>query len=130
MTEKLFKEKYPIHTIEILKAEMNLKTMKSIVAYYREKIQSHPIAAYIGIFDHYAHTQSLSDGKISSEIIDAKDIMLCFGKELLHPEALAVRPRSIGVAEMADRFVISFLEAPSSVANEAMQSWTKNLIAK
>lgn len=43
------------------------------------------------------------------------------------PEALALRPRSIGVAELADKFVISFLEAPMPVANTAMEQWAHDL---
>ncbi len=40
---------------------------------------------------------------------------------------MAVRPRSIGVSDMGDRFVIIFMEAPNPVANEAMENWTKAL---
>ena len=42
---------------------------------------------------------------------------------LTHPK-VAVRPRSIGVAYMGDRFEISFMEAPMQPANEAMEKWT------
>jgi hypothetical protein len=38
---------------------------------------------------------------------------------------MAVRPRSIGVVEKADRFVITFLEAPMPLANAAMDGWVK-----
>jgi hypothetical protein len=40
---------------------------------------------------------------------------------------LAVRPRAIGVADMGDRFVLSFMEAPMQPANEAMEAWVKGL---
>ncbi len=128
MTEKLFKEKYPIHTIEIPKSDMAIQTMNSLLEHYKTQVEAHSFAIYIGIFDHYAHTASIPNGKISDEILDAKDVMLCFGKELMHPEVLAVRPRSIGIAEMKESFVISFLEAPNPAANEAMRAWTKSLI--
>ena len=128
MTEKLFKEKYPIHTIEISKSNMEHPTMDTVVTHYKDKVRAHPVATYIGIFDHYAHTASLPDGKVASEILAAKDVILCFGKELMHPEVLAVRPRAIGIAEMRDHFVISFLEAPNPAANEAMRAWTKVLV--
>jgi hypothetical protein len=37
---------------------------------------------------------------------------------------LAVRPRSIGIADLGDRFVISFMEAPMAAANQSMEAWT------
>jgi hypothetical protein len=40
---------------------------------------------------------------------------------------LAVRPRSIGVADMGDKFVVSFMEAPMKPANDAMEMWVKGL---
>ena len=49
----------------------------------------------------------------------------CFPKQQII--FLAVRPRSIGVAEMADSFVVSFLEAPNPEANAAMESWVKGI---
>ncbi len=128
MTETLFKEKYPIHTIEIDKTEIRIAEMDDIIAHYRTRIEAHPVATYIGIFDHYAHTRSLEDGQISDEILDAKNVLCCFGKELPSPQMLAVRPRAIGIAEKEESFVISFLEAPHPAANDAMIAWTKDLI--
>lgn len=42
----------------------------------------------------------------------------------MNPKVLAIRPKSIGVAELANSFIISFLEAPNPAANEAMETWT------
>ncbi len=120
-------EKYPVFTIEIAKNEMIYKNVDEILTYLKRKIEAHPIATYIGEFDHYAHTSSLEVGEISDAIKDAKNIICCFGKVLPKPEVLAVRPRSIGVAEMADSFVVSFLEAPNPEANAAMENWVKNI---
>ncbi len=118
-------EKYPVFTEEIAKDETSYKNIDEIFAYIRAQIEIHPIATYIGEFDHYSHTQSLEVGQISEEILDAKNILCCFGKVLPKPEVLAVRPRSIGVAEMADSFVLSFLEAPNAEANAAMVKWVQ-----
>ena len=120
-------EKYPVYTIEITKKETTYKSVDEIFVYLKNKIEAHPIATYIGEFDHYTHTSSLEVGEISESIKDAKNIICCFGKELPKPEMLAVRPRSIGVAEMADSFVVSFLEAPNPDANAAMESWVKGI---
>ena len=120
-------EKYPVFILEINKNETSYKNVDEILIYIRSQIEAHPIAAYIGEFDHYSHTSSLSEGKIAEEIVDAKNIICCFGKVLPKPEVLAVRPRSIGVAELDDRFVVSFMEAPNPDANAAMEKWVKGI---
>jgi len=120
-------EKYPVFTIEIAKNETTYKNVDEILAYLKSQIQLHPIATYIGEFDHYTHTKNLEVGEISENIKDAKNIICCFGKMLPKPEVLAVRPRAIGVAEMAESFVISFLEAPNPDANAAMEKWAKGI---
>ena len=121
-------EKYPVFTIEIAKNETTYKSVDEILSYLKEQIELHPIAIYIGEFDHYTHTKNLEVGEIAKEIKDAKNIICCFGKMLPKPEVLAVRPRSIGVVEMTESFVISFLEAPNPDANAAMEKWAKNIV--
>jgi len=121
-------EKYPVFTIELNKNETSYKNIDEILNYIKSKIEAHPIATYIGEFNHYEHTNSLKEGKISEDIKDAKNIICCFGKALPKPEILAVRPRAIGVAEMADSFVVSFLEAPNPEANAAMEAWVKGIV--
>ena len=127
MKQMQFKNEYPIYTMTLAKNETSLKTVGDMLDLIRSKIEMHPVAVYIGLFDHYVHTSSLKEGKIASDILDAKNILFCFGKELLVPEVLAVRPRSIGIAERKDDFVISFLKAPNPAANEAMATWTESL---
>lgn len=122
-------EKYPVFTLEIGKNETSYKNIDEIFTYLKEQIAAHPIATYIGEFDHYAHTSSLEAGEISDEIKDAKNLICCFGKVLPKPEILAVRPRAIGVAEMEDSFVVSFLEAPNPEANAAMEKWAKGIVS-
>jgi len=123
-------EKYPVFTLKIAKEETSYKNIDEIFAYLKKQIEAHPIAVYIGEFDHYSHTSSLEAGEINEEIKDAKNIICCFGKVLPKPEVLAVRPRAIGVAEMADSFVVSFLEAPNPDANAAMEKWAKGLVSQ
>jgi hypothetical protein len=127
MQEKLFKEKYPIHTITIKKEEAKFSDIDTIIDTIKNSVEAHPVATYIGIFDHFSHTKSLKDSEIMPEMLDAKNIMFCFGKELVNPMVLAVRPRAIGVADMGESFVLSFLEAPNPAANEAMISWCKSI---
>ena len=121
-------EKYPVFTLEVNKNETSYKDVDAVLRYLKEKIDTHPVAVYIGEFDHYAHTGSLAEGEIADDIKDAKYIICCFGKKLPKPVVLAVRPRSIGVADMGDRFVVSFLEAPNPEANSAMEEWVKSIV--
>ena len=123
-------EKYPVFTLEVTKEETSYQSVDEILAHFKEKIEAHQIATYIATFDHYAHTMSLEEGQIAGEIKAAKNIVCCFGKNLPKAVVLAVRPRSIGVAELEDRFVISFLEAPNPDANAAMENWVKAVANK
>ncbi len=127
MQELLFKNEYPIFTMTLKKSETSFSTVKEIIDELQTKVMAHPVATFVGLFDHYQHTTCLADGQVSTEITDAQNILFCFGKELLVPEMLAVRPRSIGVAERNDDFVLSFLKAPNPVANDAMVMWTESL---
>ncbi|MEA3492467.1 MAG: hypothetical protein U9R27_11265 [Campylobacterota bacterium] len=120
-------EKYPVYTLEVDKNETSYKNIDDILNYLKEQIEAHRVAVYIGEFDHYAHTSSLAEGDISEDIKDAKNIICCFGKHLPKAVVLAVRPRSIGVAERDGSFVISFLEAPNPEANTTMENWVKGI---
>lgn len=130
MKQTIVMEKYPVFVLEVTKSETSYRNVDEILAYLEEQILAHPVATYIGRFDHYAHTSSLADGEIGEGIKDAKNIICCFGKKLPKPVILSVRPRSIGVAEMEDRFVVSFLEAPNPDANTAMEKWVKSIVNK
>lgn len=129
MKQALLQEKYPVYVLEVGKAETPYADLEAVMGYLKGCIDAHKVAAYIAEFDHFAHTRSLSEGEIGPGIIGAKNIVFCFGIKLPKPEMLAVRPRSIGVAEYEDKFVISFLEAPMPTANEAMEVWVKGLVA-
>lgn len=130
MKQKILMEKYPIFELEIDFNETTFTTVNEAIEHLKVQIEEHPVARYIAIFDHYGHTKELKDGAMSDDIKDAKNIICCFGKELPKPEILALRPRSIGVALMKDRFVVSFLEAPNPAANNAMESWAKSIANK
>lgn len=127
MKQKILMEKYPIFELEVDFNETTLKNVDEVIEHIKVQIDNHPVARYIAIFDHYGHTKELEGGSISDEIKDAKNIICCFGKELPKPEILALRPRSIGVAQMNDKFIVSFLEAPNPMANNAMESWAKSI---
>jgi len=124
-------DKYPVYALEILKKETTFQNVDDVIAHLKSKIDSHPVASYIATFDHYSHTNNLEAGTICSTVLDAKNIICCFGKELSNPLMLAVRPRAIGVAEMRDdKFVVSFIDAPNPQAHEAMISWLQSILNK
>lgn len=126
MKQTLLQEKYPVFIAEIGKHETACQNVEDVVAYLQAKISENPKVKYIGVFDHYAHTRSIG-GEIAPDIQGAVDVIFCFGFALPNPQVLAVRPRSIGVADLGDKFVVSFLEAPMKPANEAMEAWVKGL---
>ena len=127
MQQKIFKEKYHIFEIEYKKNELNFNSVDEIISALQIKIDAHPVIAFIAIFDQYAHTSSLEMGEVNPKIKAAKNIIFCFGKELPTPEVLAVRPRSIGVCELEDSYVINYLEAPNEAANDTMEKFILDL---
>ncbi|PLY05761.1 MAG: hypothetical protein C0625_11830 [Arcobacter sp.] len=126
MKQKIFKDKYHIFEIVFDKSELKYTNVDEILNALKEKIDVHPVIAYIAIFDQFAQTKRV-DGIIREDIKDAKNIIFCFGKEIPTPEVLAVRPRSIGVAELVDSYVVNFLEAPNEQANVIMEEMIKSL---
>lgn len=126
MKQKIFKGKYHIFEIEYKKDELEFNSVDEIISAIKTKVDEHDVIAYIATFDHYTHTKRIN-GEINERILDAKNIVFCFGKEIPTPEVLAVRPRSIGVTELVDSYVVNFLEAPNDVANVVMQNIVKSL---
>jgi len=125
--QTLLQEKYPVYGLEIDRGETTYQSVDEIVRYFRERIEQHRSACFIAEFDHFAHTSSLPEGHISEDILAAKNLVFCFGISLPDPHVLAVRPRSIGIAETRTGFFVTFMEAPMPVANAAMEDWAKGL---
>jgi len=123
MKKMHFKEKYLIETTKISKNNSKYRSIDEIITYLKNRIDEHPVATFIATFDHYAHTSSLPEHKIAEDIVDAKNIIFCFGKEIAVPIVVGVRPRSIGIVDLGDSFVLSFMEAPNPVANDTMTEW-------
>ena len=130
MTKTILMDKYPIFSLEVNKDESTFKTVDEIIEHLKSLVDSHPVAKYIAIFDHYAHTSSMQDGVITDEIKDAKNLIFCFGKQLPSTKILAVRPRSIGVSELENSFVIDFLEVPTEQLHVVTESWAKSVANK
>ena len=125
MKQLTLMEKYPVRSMEISKENTTYTTVDEVIAYLKSQIDAHPVAVYICVFDHYAHTDSLEVGSIAEEIKDAKNLICCFGKALPKAEMLGIRPRSFGVVDMGDSFIVSFMDAPNPDAHAAMETWVK-----
>lgn len=129
MKKTIFMEKYPVFSLEIKKDETSYKNVREIINYFKNKVDEHKIAKFIAVFDHFEHTNSIG-GDINPKIKDAMNIIFCFGPALLDSKMLAVRPRSIGVCELENSFIIDFLEAPKEQMQRLMESWAKALVIK
>lgn len=122
-----FMENYNIYTKDLLKENTTFQTIDQIMEYFKQKVEENKNGKFISIFDHYQHTKELEDGEIAEGIIDAKNFIFCFGVMIPNPNILAVRPRSIGVVEYKDKFVVNFMQAPKPTANKAMMNWVNSL---
>lgn len=125
MEHKLALGKFPIFTTEISKNDLKFSTATEIINFFKQQIDANPIVAFIGTFDHYNHTKSI--GSVPPEMKDIQNIIFCFGPQIPNLDIIAVRPRSIGVTELADSFVINFMEAPGAMPNQVMQQWVSSL---
>lgn len=130
MKKVIAMDKYPVFSLEIQKKETSYKNVAQIISYFKDLVDNDPVAVYIDIFDHYTHTKNLKTSEISQDILDAQNLIFCFGQKITDPLILAVRPRSISVVEKKDSFIISFLEAPNEPAHKKMEDWAKNLSIK
>ncbi len=128
MKQMLLQEKFPIFKLEFYKSETEYKTAQEVINYFKQLIDDHDVTRFIAEFDHYSHTKGLQNGYVDEEIIDARNIVFCFGTQLPAAEMLAVRPRSIGIAETVNKLVITFMEAPMALANDTMEFWVKSLV--
>lgn len=130
MKQVLLQEKFPIFKLEIDKSETEFKSAQGLVNHFKQLIDEHKVTRFIGEFDHYSHTKGLEGGEIANNIIDARNVVFCFGSKLPKAEMLAVRPRSIGIAETKTGFMISFMKAPMALANDTMEAWVKGVVLK
>ena len=125
MKQLTLMEKYPLNARTIVKTETTLKNTDEVIAFIKAKIDAHPVATYIATFDHYSHTKSLENGEINPDFTDAKNIIFCFGVQLPKAEMLGIRPRSIGVVEIEESFIVSFMDAPNAQAQQFMLEWVE-----
>jgi hypothetical protein len=123
----VLKETIPVYQLDIERAECRFASVNEIAGYLKSLIEANDKARFVAIFDHYAHTKSLAQGQIAKNIRAAVNVVFCFGLTLPEPAQLANRPRSIGICEVNDHFIIAFMEAPMPVANAVIEGWVESL---
>lgn len=107
MKKIMFQDVCPIQIMELPKSETSHASADDIIGALKLNIRNEGRApgeeegkaAYIGVFDHLDHTMGLG-GEIAQGMREVKNLIFCFGYVLPQPQMLAVRPRSIGVADM------------------------------
>lgn len=120
-------DKYPVLVEEIAKTNTDCATVDAVVARLRDRVQAHPGASEIGVFDHLAHVQAQPEGKVADEIRGSKHLIFCLSTAILNALIAAVRPRAVSVVETDDRFVISWLEALVEGPNQVITGWVEAL---
>lgn len=120
--------RYPLSVEEIAKADTRWRDVDEIAAALRARIHGSHGAAFVGVFDHYGLNLRMAE-PLPISMQDAKTILFCFGSTLPDPAFLALSPCAIGVADMGNRFVISFLDAIAGPDSEAMTRWIEDLRA-
>ncbi|MBN2824333.1 MAG: hypothetical protein JXQ76_03335 [Campylobacterales bacterium] len=126
MQKMIFMDKYPIYETTLSKKSAAYDNVQEVIAYLKAKIDSDSVATYIAQFDPYTHTASLG-GEIHPDIVEAKEIIFCFGQKLLNSTVVAVRPRAIGVIDTGENLVINFMEAPNEPSTNTMIEWVNEL---
>lgn len=126
MQKTIFMDKYPVFTLTLDKSEIRYKNVGEIVAYFKAKIEAHPIAQFIAVFDHYSHTKALN-GAIMEGLLMRKMSFFVLDLPFQIQKLLRFAPRSVAICELENAFVIEFIEAPKEEMHALMETWAKEL---
>jgi len=129
MKESLSHETYPLYTLEAPKESCGCTNYQEIILRIEELIKAHDRASFIQLFDHLKQTRATPNTHISEDILSAMSIIFCFGLALPTPQITATNPRTMGIVELRDSFVITFLETPMPLANTTMEKWARLALA-
>ncbi|RLA70999.1 MAG: hypothetical protein DRG24_06080 [Epsilonproteobacteria bacterium] len=127
MKQVIIQQQCPVNVEEIAFSETTYESVDEIINMLKAKIEADPHITYISTFDHYDHTACLPHGKIANGITAAKNLLFCFGPMIPNPYMMALKPRSMGITQTTDGFVIAFAEAPLPIANSTMSAWAQSI---
>lgn len=69
MKHVLLKDKFPVFTLDIPKAETSFKNTDEVIEYLKSKVEAHPTSSFIAVFDHLNHIKA-QNGEIDSQCDD------------------------------------------------------------
>ncbi len=121
MEKKIINEEFPIYYKEIAKRDTSYKHIGEIIAALQTRLADNPSAQVIAVFNLYDHVR-MRDGQVADEILGAQNLLFCVANAIPNSDLVALRPRSIGLTEFADRFVLNFMEAPAHPVTETMRT--------
>ncbi len=130
MKKTLTHETYPLYTLQTNKNECPHSGITGITQQLRHLIEQHERASFINIFDHLQQLRDIPPEQICEDIVSAYSILFYFGLTLPTPQVTATNPRSIGVVELTNQFIITFLETPMPLANTTMEKWAQIALTK
>jgi hypothetical protein len=113
---------YPVWIEEIAKADTFYRNVDEIVAALQARVARHAQASWIGVCDHYGLNLRLGE-RLPAAMQDARIALLCDAPALSGTAFLALQPCAIGVADMGNRFVFSFMERPDAAGNGFLRQW-------
>lgn len=127
MQHLFLNDKFPVYSLEILKSETSCRDTDQVIDSLKTKIEEHPVARLIAVFDHHGHVKAQEKGEIDASILDSKNILFCMSAAIPNAMIAALRPRSIAVNEMQDKFVVNLMEAPMEAPTNTMIGWVNSL---
>lgn len=120
--------RYPVWFEEIAKADTCWRDVDEIAALLQGCIHRQPGFVFIGLIDHYALNIRLGEA-LPVPLQDAKVVLFFPDTRQLTPALLAYYPTAIGVADMGNRFVISFLNISTVSPTESLIEWVESIRA-
>jgi len=129
MQRSVSHEKLAICTVEVAKSETRLRSLDEIVDYLRACIEAEPLARSSPSSTLRAHALA-AERRHRRGHPRRQEPGVLLRHHAAGPAGPGARPRSIGVCELDDRFVLTFAEAPMPVANLAMERWALSVVGR
>jgi hypothetical protein len=118
--------RYPVLVEEIAKADTPWRDVDEIGAVLRSCIQHQADFAFIGVLDNYGLNLRVGE-PLPVDMQDAKTILFCPSAKLPNPVTMGLSICAISVADMGNRFVISFPDSPVAFPTETLAHWVEDL---
>lgn len=117
---------FPVWVEEMAKVDTPYYDVDEIVAALRACVQHRAGYAFIRVFDHYGHNLGIGE-PVPRDMRDAKALIFCPAAGLPDPALMAMYLCAIHVADMGNRFVISFADMPDISSRQTLSEWVEEL---